>query len=375
MRKFIFLFIAIFGFVIFLIAISKLFNHNDLSFSKTSSKNSISKNNNKDTILSNYNGLLIPALSYENKLEGYVNLEDEFIISPKYDHCDNFNGNFAIVSKSNKKGFINKKGVEITPIIYSSLLPFSEGIAVATKGNNKVGFIDTTGREILPFIYNSAWDFSEGLAQVMYTSNDLGYTYIDRYGNKIIENIQGDAPNPYSNGLLKFTKKGKSGFIDKTGSIIIQPIYDFAFNFSEGFAPVEINNKWGLIDKNGNFLVDPKYYFTWGFKDGLCHLISNCKDKNTYSVCDNYFSDKYGQIKIALDKEPNLYEYVSWFKEGFASVKKNGLYGFINKQGSLVIPCIYESSNDFNNGIAYVKKNGKYIYIDKSGNCVLFCSN
>ncbi len=43
-------------------------------------------------------------------------------------------------------------------------------------------------------------------------------------------------------------------------------------------------------------------------------------------------------------------------------------YGFIDKQGKQVIPCIYDSVYSFDDGITRVEQNGEWFFIDKKGN-------
>ena len=54
---------------------------------------------------------------------------------------------------------------------------------------------------------------------------------------------------------------GKWGFIDKTGSFVINPQFDFAWSFSDGLAAVRIGDyetgKYGFIDKTGSFVINP----------------------------------------------------------------------------------------------------------------------
>lgn len=60
--------------------------------------------------------------------------------------------------------------------------------------------------------------------------------------------------------------------------------------------------------------------------------------------------------------------YVAGFlKEGLQTVKKNELYGYMDRQGKLVIPLKYDSAGDFANGIAIVYSGGKQIFIDQTG--------
>jgi hypothetical protein len=45
-------------------------------------------------------------------------------------------------------------------------------------------------------------------------------------------------------------------------------------------------------------------------------------------------------------------------------------YGFIDKKGNQVIPCIYDSVNNFDGGIARVQQNEEWFFIDKKGNSI-----
>lgn len=44
-----------------------------------------------------------------------------------------------------------------------------------------------------------------------------------------------------------------------------------------------------------------------------------------------------------------------------------GNWGFVNKKGEEVIPCIYEYTRDFNEGLAYVVKDGVGSFVNKRG--------
>ena len=52
---------------------------------------------------------------------------------------------------------------------------------------------------------------------------------------------------------------------------------------------------------------------------------------------------------------------------------RNQRWGFIDKDGQEVIPCIYESDKDFNGGLLAVKKGGYWGFIDKAGDEVIPC--
>ncbi len=76
-------------------------------------------------------------------------------------------------------------------------------------------------------------------------------------------------------GLFSIIRNGKYGFIDKTGQIVINPQFKFAWSFSEGLAAVEIGDKqailggkWGYIDKTGKYVINPQFDEAWEFMYG-----------------------------------------------------------------------------------------------------------
>ena len=75
-----------------------------------------------------------------------------------------------------------------------------------------------------------------------------------------------------------------------------------------------------------------------------------------------------GSKTIYTDNDLSLF-----FSDGLAAVKINGLYGYINKEGDVVIPCIYDFCNAFFNKTASVSKGGKYGIIDINGNTIIPC--
>ena len=161
----------------------------------------------------------------------------------------------------------------------------------------------------------------------------------------------------YKEGLIAASKDDKYGFFDSTGKIIIPCIYAGPSSFSEGVADVKKDGKYGFIDKTGKELFPfRKYDYVGGFKDGLSAFRIIKGGKELYG-----FLDKAGNEII-----PAVYNdlQISWFKNGYAIVKKNGKYGTINKQNIVVIPFEYEKINDFNNGITTAKKAGKWGVID-----------
>ncbi|MDE7386583.1 MAG: WG repeat-containing protein [Muribaculaceae bacterium] len=80
------------------------------------------------------------------------------------------------------------------------------------------------------------------------------------------------------------------------------------------------------------------------------------------------YKNKKGEIII-----PCIYDCVLAFSEGRALVKTAGKWGFIDLNGNLAIPCIYDYVYGFTEGRAMVKTAGKCGFIDLNGNLAIPC--
>ena len=114
-------------------------------------------------------------------------------------------------------------------------------------------------------------------------------------------------------------------------------------------------------------------------------------DRNNLTIDGNTGSFSEGLAKISnddgldgyMDKQGNLvidfqYDFASSFYNGVACVEKNEKYGFIDKQGNVVIDIQYDyadfNDNDLmyaNDGLYALKKGDKWGYVDKQGNIVI----
>lgn len=61
----------------------------------------------------------------------------------------------------------------------------------------------------------------------------------------------------FSGGLAPASSGDRCGYIDKSGSFAIAPVYDMAWSFQDGLASVGIGDKWGYIDAKGRYVWEP----------------------------------------------------------------------------------------------------------------------
>ena len=176
--------------------------------------------------------------------------------------------------------------------------------------------------------------------------------------NEHITETKYNYASDFYEGLACVELNGKYGFIDKSGSIAIPLEYDDAASFHEGLARVESNGKYGYIDKSGNVLIPLKYSgASYKFSEGIAQVKIN---------------DKWGFIdKTGMEITP-LYDEIDSFIEGIARVKLNEKYGFIDKTLKEITPIKYDFACAFNDGLAAIKLKerwgkSKWGQIDKTG--------
>ncbi len=216
----------------------------------------------------------------------------------------------------------------------------------------------------LPEGYEKEWHypfFSEGLA-VAEKKGKWGY--IDKSG-KVVIPLEYDNAYSFHEGLAEVEKDGKWGYIDKRGKIVIpfeygptEPFAEpFAEPFSEGLAGVRKDGKKGYIDKRGKVVIPFEYKWAYSFHEGLAEVV---KDEKWGYI------DKSGKVVIPLE-----YDEASSFQEDLAVVRKGEKWGYIDKSGKVVIPLEYDETYSFQEGLAAVRKGEKWGYINKNGKVVI----
>jgi hypothetical protein len=142
---------------------------------------------------------------------------------------------------------------------------------------------------------------------------------------------QFDGARDFSEGLAAVKIGGRMGFIDKTGSVVIEPQFsgwEFISGFSEGLARVWIGRKWCFIDKTGGIVIElePRLSAASDFSEGKARISIGAEE----SYKSGYI-DKAGKVAI----EPQ-FGYAEDFSEGLARVSVGRKKGYIDNMGNYV---------------------------------------
>lgn len=194
------------------------------------------------------------------------------ITKKEYDQITGFFDGLAKVKYGGKVGFINKKGVEVIPLVYDETGNFSSGLAPVLK-NNKVGAINKTGEVVIPLEYEDIGSFTDGYAY--YQKNGLK-GIIDAKG-KIVTEAVFENLGIFSNGLAQFIKNSKVGYVNTKGEVVIEARYDDGFPFTDSLALVSMDKKVGYIDMKGYQVIPFKYDNASDFRNGFALVQENEK--------------------------------------------------------------------------------------------------
>jgi hypothetical protein len=90
---------------------------------------------------------------------------------------------------------------------------------------------------------------SDGLAAIWITS---AWAYVNRRGTVIISGVASydNGPQEFHDGLVMFVKNNKYGFADRSGKVVIPPIYDGALNFEEWRTKVCLGCVYKCMDQH-----------------------------------------------------------------------------------------------------------------------------
>lgn len=186
----------------------------------------------------------------ENGKYGVVSKDNKEKIKPQYEDLKYAFSIYYIAKKDGKYGVINLENEEIIKFEYTNMVYVEKGgfIQADKTDTETVIFDNNLGQNITGIV--SELNTEKGYIKV-YTNNEYKY-----YNFKLEEKNSSDILT--SNTLFLSKKDGKYGYVDKTGTVIVDYIYDDATEQnSNGFAAVKKDGVWGSINKAGAISQEP----------------------------------------------------------------------------------------------------------------------
>jgi hypothetical protein len=303
------------------------------------------------------------------------------VIEPAFAGARAFSEGLAAVRIKTKWAYIDGKGTVVIPRQFDDAFEFHEGLGPVrlfvanciTK--DPYGYVDRTGNYVIHPNYVWGGRFCQGLARVQRLDNKV--VFLTPQEHEICDGVAYRPKGDFTDvGLALMMVKGRFGYIDTKGQVVIEPQYVDAEDFCEGLAPVKIQvedpteifgrgTRAGFIRPDGTWVVEPMFSGLDQLHDGLA--LAYTKDKRGYVDAKGNW-----QFELTMNGTPQP------FNEGRARIKLGGTpynnaggkFGFLDTGGKLAIPPVYDEASDFSGGLAQVVKEGEWGYIDLEGNPV-----
>ena len=132
--------------------------------------------------------------------------------------------------------------------------------------------------------------------------------------------------------------------------------------YSNNFAAARINGKWGVVDRRENWLLPPEY------DEIIQDELGRCYAQGAVFVRIGDFVYLY----VNGNRMESVYDDARPFQDGgFAAVKKDGKWGFIDTDGILRIEYFFDDALSFRQHLAAIKYGEHWGYINIYGNIVI----
>ncbi|MDE6517320.1 MAG: WG repeat-containing protein, partial [Acetatifactor sp.] len=250
-----------------------------------------------------YDTMVKRHISSETADAMFASVEYAFYEQGEYDEMSIFSSNLAPVRRNETWGYCSSKGKKKVKTLYTYAGAFNNGMAPVVDAKGEAYYIDNNGNKVM------AVDVEEGIQRLGVMSSADLYTVFNgsvwNYYNKAGELLMG-------------------GFLEGSA-------------FANGLAAARTEEGWKIYDTAGNLKSGTAYEDVamdekqMAYRNGRLFV----RTQDSYILIDGegnrIGSDAYEDVKI-------------FYENTYAAVKKNGQWGFIDKDGNWFIEPAYEDA-------------------------------
>lgn len=335
---------------------------------------------------------------------GLINLKGKEILKTEYEEITAISGieNSFKIKKDGKCGIVDNEGKIVVDAKYADIDVLGKDNKsgfIVKEDSGKSGIIDYSKNQILEAKYDSI--------EKIY-KNDLYVVVLD--GKQKLVNKNGEDVLTTGFDTIKeilssqenaviFEKSNKYGIMDLTGKVIVEPNNDLLKETKTGIFISKKDNKYGILNieiskepteilPEVNTKIPFEYtsivynekadiYIAEDDKFNSNILNSNLESKATGILVE--LNETKGYFKLRVDDNYKYYNFKFEEKQEvdifpnrtlFLS-KKDGKYGYTDKNGQVIVDYIYDDAIEQNDyGFAAIKKDGRWGSIDRKGNVI-----
>lgn len=361
-------------------------------------------NANKEEILTGYD-LVVPISNYDNtntiwyetnilKVSkdgkyGIINYEGKDLVNCEYDSIEVLQGvkNNLLVKKDGKVGVLNGIGETIIKTEYLEILPLGKSAQYGyiVRNEDGYGIINANKKLIIEPQYK---EIETVAGNNLYIVKDSDWKVVNKDNQTILSKGFDSISEIYGEDIV-IEKDGKYGVINILGETLISTEYDYLSHATENYYVAEKEGKYGVIDTKETEKL-PFNYSNIIYVSGVGIFEADNDNYQTEVYNKNFelkltgiiteLNEEDGYIRI---REGNEYKYYNFKFEEKSNTeilkgktlylsKKDDKYGYVDKNGNVVVEHIYDDAKEQNEyGYCAVKVDNKWGTLDKKGKLIL----
>lgn len=338
-----------------------------------------------------YAGYIVSIKTQEGYRYGYLNYKGKEILKAEYNdiarvkEIEDNNNSYLIHAKNGQYG-ITKNENQILQNEYQSIRYDATNKIFVIEKSKKYGIANLDGKVIVPIQYDQIditgiYLYAQNEQETTVYNNDGTIADID--SNTSILNTS----NEQYKIKINNTNGTKYGVINQEGTTLIEDKYNYIEYLNDNYFIVSIENgKLGILDDKGATKIELNHDSLQKIQDTnlLQATLTENKTTQIYSktmekICEmqnasievkNDYIKVYNETEIKyFNKDGKELKNTEVFSDNQLFVKvENNQYGFIDRNGTLVVDYKYDKAYEFNAyGFAAIRKNGKWGAINEEG--------
>ena len=321
---------------------------------------------------------------------GYIDYKGDIILDAEYTELtrvteiEDDKDFYIIAYKDGQAGLLKNKKV-ILNHEYESITYNSYNDVFVVQRNGKQGISDRKGNIKIDTKYDN---ITFGGIYVNVIEDGINKV-LDLDGNEVTDGYISKMPTKSGEYNIVYGEDEIYKIIDNSGNVVIDKNYTYIEEIDNNYFIVANYNNNGIIDLTGKSLVDLKYSSIFKL-DNTNLLQANISSTNTISLINSNMEIVATMDKAAIEVKNNYVRLYSETENRFFDYSGNELtaqevfpnnnlyakkindkWGFVGKDGNLVVQNEYDMVTEFNEyGFAGIKLNGKWGVINENGEIV-----
>ena len=327
----------------------------------------------------------------KNGKYGLINLSGNQILGIEYDRIESLKGikNSILVEKNGLCGLVDNAGNIVVDLKYKEIKSLGETYKegyITVNQENKYGIVGYNKKQILQNNYDNILHIYSD--KYFVTVQGEKQILVNENGENVLESTYESIVQITNSGII-IKKDGKYGLVNYSGETVLEPSYEYLHEINTDVFEAKSSEKNGVVDLQGETKISFEYQSIKYISKANIYVAEDSEYKTT--IFDNEFNKKLtgilcemntekGYMKLKIDDEYKYYNF-KFEQKNVTDVlisnslflsKKNGKYGFVDKNGNIVVDYIYDDAVEQNQyGYSGVKKNGLWGSIDSKGNVVI----